>query len=85
MWQLTQWSAGRLQQPRNSRDLYLVDAKAGHILTRRKIAEKGRIVRYIKLALNHGMTVVAVKSNQVESMMHALAVVREPYEDAATI
>lgn len=61
-------------------DLYLADAEAGRLLTRRKIAKKestlisdrGRIARHIKPLLGR-MTVAAVTTDDVEAMMHAVA------------
>jgi integrase len=60
--------------------LYLTDAESGRLLTRRKIAKKestlisdrGRIARHIKPILGR-MTVAAVTTDDVESMMHAIA------------
>ena len=60
-------------------DLYLAEAEAGRLLTRRKIAKKestlisdrGRIARHIKPILGR-MTVAAVTADDVESMMHAI-------------
>ena len=59
-------------------DLYLADAEAGRILTRRKAAKKestivtdrGRIERHIKPLLGT-MSVPAVARNDVEEFMHA--------------
>jgi site-specific recombinase XerD len=61
-------------------DLYLADAEAGRILTRRKAAKKastifadrGRIERHIKPLLGT-MSVPAVTRADVESFMHAVA------------
>jgi hypothetical protein len=61
-------------------DLYLADAEAGRLLTRRKIAKKestlisdrGRISRHIKPILGR-MAVAAVTTDDVEAMMHAVA------------
>src|SRR5208283_1515939 len=61
-------------------DLYLADAEAGRLLTRRKIAKKestlisdrGRIARHIKPILGR-MTIAAVTADDVEAMMHAIS------------
>jgi integrase len=61
-------------------DIYLADAQAGRLLTRRKVAKKastlgtdrGRIERHIKPQLGH-MTVAAVTRDDVERFMHAIA------------
>jgi integrase len=61
-------------------DLYLADADAGRLLTRRKVAKKpstlatdrGRIERHIKPLLGR-MTVAAVERDDVERFMHAVA------------
>jgi integrase len=61
-------------------DLYLADAEAGRLLTRRKIAKKestlisdrGRIARHIKPILGR-MPVTAVTADDVEAMMHAIS------------
>jgi integrase len=61
-------------------DLYLADAEAGRLLTRRKVAKKastlatdrGRIERHIKPLLGR-MTVAAVERDDVERFMHAVA------------
>ena len=61
-------------------DLYLVDAEAGRLLTRRKVAKKpstlatdrGRIERHIKPQLGR-MAVVAVDRADIERFMHAVA------------
>jgi integrase len=61
-------------------DLYLTDAEAGRLLTRRKVAKKpstlatdrGRIERHIKPQLGH-MAVAAVAREDVERFMHAIA------------
>jgi integrase len=61
-------------------DLYLADAEAGRLLTRRKVAKKpstlatdrGRIERHIKPQLGR-MAVVAVARDDVERFMYAVA------------
>src|SRR5438874_1527679 len=61
-------------------DLYLADAEAGRLLTRRKLAKKpstlatdrGRIERHIKPQLGR-MTVAAVTREDIERFMHAVA------------
>jgi integrase len=61
-------------------DLYLADAEAGRLLTRRKVAkkastlatDKGRIERHIKPQLG-SMAVAAVMREDVERFMHAVA------------
>ncbi len=61
-------------------DLYLADAEAGRVLTRRKAAKKastiltdrGRIERHIKPLLGT-MSVPAVTRNDVEAFMHDIA------------
>jgi integrase len=61
-------------------DLYLADAEAGRLLTRRKMAKKlstlttdrGRIERHIKPQLGR-MAVAAVTREDVERFMHAVA------------
>jgi integrase len=61
-------------------DLYLADAEAGRLLTRRKVAkkastlatDKGRIERHIKPQLGR-MAVAAVTREDVERFMHAVA------------
>jgi integrase len=61
-------------------DLYLVDAEAGRLLTRRKMAKKistlatdrGRIERHIKPLLGR-MGVAAVEREDIERFMHAVA------------
>ncbi len=61
-------------------DLYLADAEAGRLLTRRKVAKKpstlatdrGRIERHIKPQLGR-MTVAAVTRDDIENFMHAVA------------
>ncbi len=61
-------------------DLYLADAEAGRLLTRRKVAKKpstlatdrGRIERHIKPLLGH-MAAAAVDRGDVERFMHAVA------------
>lgn len=61
-------------------DLYLADAEAGRLLTRRKMAkkistlatDKGRIARHIKPLLG-SMKVGAVTREDVESFMHSVA------------
>jgi integrase len=61
-------------------DLYLADAEAGRLLTRRKVAKKpstlatdrGRIMRHIKPQLG-SMAVAAVMREDVERFMHAVA------------
>jgi integrase len=61
-------------------DLYLADAEAGRVLTRRKVAKKaatlandrGRIVRHIKPLLGN-LAVVAVTREDVERFMHDVA------------
>jgi integrase len=61
-------------------DLYLADAEAGRLLTRRNVAKKpatlaldqGRIERHIKPLLG-GMAVVAVDRGDVERFMHDVA------------
>jgi integrase len=61
-------------------DLYLADAEAGRLLTRRKVAKKpstlaidrGRIERHIKPLLGR-LAVVAVMREDIEGFMHAVA------------
>jgi integrase len=61
-------------------DLYLADAEAGRLLTRRKVAKKestlatdrGRIERHIKPQLGR-MAVAAVDRADIERFMHAVA------------
>lgn len=61
-------------------DLYLADAEAGRLLTRRKLAKKastlatdrGRIERHIKPQLGR-MPVAAVDRDDIEQFMHAVA------------
>jgi integrase len=61
-------------------DLYIADAEAGRLLTRRKVAkkpstiltDKGRIERHIKPLLGT-MKVAAVTREDVEGFMHAVA------------
>jgi len=61
-------------------DLYLADAEAGRLLTRRKLAKKpstlatdrGRIERHIKPQLGR-MAVAAVDRSDIERFMHAVA------------
>src|SRR5712671_665640 len=61
-------------------DLYLADAEAGRLLTRRKVAKKastlatdrGRIERHIKPQLGR-MAVAAVTREDIERFMHAVA------------
>jgi integrase len=61
-------------------DLYLADAEAGRLLTRRKVAKKpstlatdrGRIERHIKPQLGR-MAVAAVDHTDIERFMHAVA------------
>ena len=61
-------------------DLYIADAEAGRLLTRRKSAkkpstiatDKGRIERHIKPLLGR-MPVAAVTTQDVDSFMHAVA------------
>jgi integrase len=61
-------------------DLYLADAEAGRLLTRRKAAKKpstlatdrGRIERHIKKLLGR-LAVVAVDREDIERFMHAVA------------
>jgi integrase len=61
-------------------DLYLADAEAGRLLTRRKtskklstlITDKGRIVRHIKPLLGR-LSVAAVTREDVDGFMHAVA------------
>ena len=61
-------------------DLYLADAEAGRLLTRRKVAKKpstlatdrGRIERHIKPLLGR-MAVAAVDRSDIERFMHAVA------------
>jgi site-specific recombinase XerD len=62
-------------------DIYLSDAEAGRLLTRRKVAKKastlatdrGRIERHIKPLLGR-MLVAAVDSADIDRFMHAVAV-----------
>jgi integrase len=69
-------------------DLYLTDAEAGRLLTRRKLAKKvstlatdrGRIERHIKPMIGR-MAVAAVDQTDIERFMHAVA----EGETAATI
>jgi integrase len=61
-------------------DLYLADAEAGRLLTRRKVAKKpstlatdrGRIERHVKKLLGR-LTVAAVTREDIERFMHAVA------------
>lgn len=61
-------------------DLYLADAEAGRLLTRRKVAKKpstlatdrGRIERHIKPLLGR-MAVAALDRSDIERFMHAVA------------
>lgn len=61
-------------------DLYIADANAGRLLTRRKTAkkastiatDKGRVERHIKLLLGP-MKVAAVTREDIEGFMHAVA------------
>jgi integrase len=61
-------------------DLYLADAEAGRLLTRRKVAKKpstlatdrGRIGRHIKPLLGR-MAVAAIEREDIERFMHAVA------------
>ncbi len=61
-------------------DLYLADAEAGRLLTRRRVAKKpstlvtdrGRILRHIKPVLGN-LAVAAVTRQDVEDFMHAVA------------
>jgi integrase len=61
-------------------DLYLADAEAGRLLTRRKVAKKastlatdrGRIERHIKPQLGR-MAVAAVDRSDIERFLHAVA------------
>jgi integrase len=61
-------------------DLYLADAEAGRLLTRRKLAKKpstlatdrGRIERHIKPLLGR-MAVAAIEREDIERFMHAVA------------
>lgn len=61
-------------------DLYIADAEAGRVLTRRKVAKKtttlatdrGRIERHIKPILGR-LSVSAVTRQDIEAFMHAIA------------
>jgi integrase len=61
-------------------DLYLADAEAGRLLTRRRAAKKpstlatdrGRIIRHVKPLLGR-MAVAAVDRDDIEQFMHAVA------------